>query len=166
MSEKLTIPETADIKIKFGKYKDKTLKYIYKKDPKYIDWLESLDNLYSNYRDAIEDIRWYEEQLENKIVYSVLEDIDRYIKRGEPIYYRDLDAVGCEYIIDYLTIGETCSGQRWIDNKKYHNQSVKKENYEIIKEKIVKYWEKDGKNFLPNRQSTTKEMDKILNRKK
>lgn len=162
---KIDFPESAKIILRFGKYKNKSLKYIYNKDPKYIDWLEDLDNLYENYKDAISDIRWYEEQLVNQMIYSVLDDIERYIKRGEPIYYRDLEAVGCEYIIDYLTIGETCSGQYWLDNKKYKNINITKDKYEVLKEKLVKYWEEDGKQTLPNRQSTPKEMDKILHRK-
>lgn len=162
---KIDFPESCNLVLKFGKYKNKTLKNIYKKDPKYIDWLEGLDNLYDNYKDAISDIRWYEEQLENQMIYSILEDVDRYIKRGEPIYYRDLEAVGCEYIIDCLTIGETCSGQYWLDNKKYNNISISKDKYNVLKEKLVYYWEQEGKKTLKNRQSTPKEMEKILHRK-
>lgn len=162
---KIDFPESCNLVLKFGKYKNKTLKYIYNKDPKYIDWLEGLDNLYENYKDAISDIRWYEEQIENKIIHSVLEDIEKYIKRGEPIYYRDLDAVGCEFVIDSLTIGETCSGQRWLDNKKYKNYSLTEDKYNILRDKLEEYWKLDGEKRLNGKESTSKEMEKILHRK-
>lgn len=129
-------------KMLFGKYKGKTIKYIATKDPKYFEWLQSI-NPTGPVGDAIEDYLYDLGVKEEKFIDQCLKKIDKLVKSGEKVRYVNVHNVGEEYRLGTYTDGV------WIENIMGEQFSVNgtkilKGNYPRLQEPLNKFWKIQG----------------------
>lgn len=130
--------------VPFGKYKGKSLEYVYNNDLQYFKWLESVvvkEPLVSR----IANFRLHLQEVENKLVYDTLCKIDKYIDQRKIVYQVNVHNVGEEYRLEDISIEEIV-GNHYTLRIKRKSYVLRKDNYEVLKEVLYSYWIKIGKN--------------------
>lgn len=137
--------------IPFGKYKNKSIEWIYKNDKDYFKWLESIplkEPFASEFAQFHLDLVIEIENMENAHVNKVLFKIDEYIKNKEPIYYVNVHSVGIEFRFKDISL-EDILGKTftlWYSDKGKHiSVNLTKENYNILYNILNNYWQRTGK---------------------
>ena len=129
--------------VPFGKYKGKSLEYVYDNDLQYFKWLESVavkEPLVSR----IANFRMHLQEVENKLIYDTLCKIDKYIDHRKIVYQVNVHNVGIEYRLEDINIEEIV-GNHYTLRIKHKSYTLRKDNYEVLKEVLYNYWLKTGK---------------------
>ena len=130
--------------VPFGKYKGKSLEYVYNNDLQYFKWLESVavkEPLVSR----IANFRLHLQEVENKLIYDTLCKIDKYIDQRKIVYQVNVHNVGEEYRLEDISIEEIV-GNHYTLRIKRKSYLLGKDSYEVLKEVLYSYWVKTGKN--------------------
>lgn len=130
--------------VPFGKYKGKSLEYVYNNDLQYFKWLESVavkEPLVSR----IANFRLHLQEVENKLIYDTLCKIDKYIDQRKIVYQVNVHNVGEEYRLEDISIEEIV-GNHYTLRIKRKSYLLRKDSYEVLKEVLYSYWVKTGKN--------------------
>lgn len=130
--------------VPFGKYKGKSLEYVYNNDLQYFKWLESVA-VKEPLASRIANFRLHLQEVENKLVYNTIEKIEEYINNKEIVFSINIHNVGQEYRIKDISLEEVVGNQYtlWVSNKNY---TLHQENFKVLQTILEKYWIKTGKN--------------------
>lgn len=131
--------------IPFGKYKGKSIEYVYDNDYKYFEWLKSIatrDPLVSEIAEFLCGLQ----EKENKLVQRTINKIKKYIGDKEKVFGVNVHNVGWEYRIKDISLEEITGGYftLYISKKRY---TLHKDNFEVLKEYLHRYWIETGENM-------------------
>lgn len=129
--------------IPFGKYKGKSIEYVYNNDLSYFKWLVDVarkDPLVTE----IAEFYLHLKENENKLVYNTIDKIEEYISNGERVFSVNIHNVGQEYRIKDISLEEIVGNQYtlWISRKSY---TLHKENFDVLQTILEKYWIQTGR---------------------
>lgn len=129
--------------VPFGKYKGKSIEYIYNNDLSYFKWLVDIarkDPLLTE----IAEFYLHLKENENKLVYNTIEKIEEYINNNERVFSINIHNVGQEYRIKDISLEEVVGNNYtlWISGKSY---ILHKENFEVLQTILEKYWAQTGR---------------------
>lgn len=129
--------------VPFGKYKGKSIEYIYNNDLSYFKWLVDIarkDPLLTE----IAEFYLHLKENENKLVYNTIEKIEEYINNNERVFSINIHNVGQEYRIKDISLEEVVGNNYtlWISGKSY---TLHKENFEVLQTILEKYWTQTGR---------------------
>ena len=130
--------------VPFGKYKGKSLEYVYNNDLQYFKWLESVA-VKEPLASRIANFRLHLQEVENKLIYDTLCKIDKYIDQRKMVYQVNVHNVGEEYRLEDISIEEIV-GNHYTLRIKRKSYVLRKDNYEVLKEVLYSYWIKTGEN--------------------
>lgn len=137
--------------IPFGKYKDKSIEWVYKNDRDYFKWLEGIplkEPFASEF--TYFHLKLAERAKENENIHTnkALFLIDKFIEDNKPIYGVNVHSVGFEFRFNGISLENIMDKQytlHYNDDGKYININLNKENYQILYDEMEKYWVKKGK---------------------
>ena len=129
--------------VPFGKYKGKSLEHVYNNDLQYFKWLESVA-VKEPLMSRIANFRIHLQEVENKLIYDTLGKIEKYIEQKKTVYQVNVHNVGIEYRLEDINIEEIVGNQYTLRIKR-KSYTLRKDNYEVLKEVLHNYWSKTGK---------------------
>lgn len=129
--------------VPFGKYKGKSLEHVYNNDLQYFKWLESVA-VKEPLMSRIANFRMHLQEVENKLIYDTLGKIEKYIEQKKTVYQVNVHNVGVEYRLEDINIEEIVGNQYTLRIKR-KSYTLRKDNYEVLKEVLHNYWSKTGK---------------------
>ena len=137
--------------IPFGKYKGKSIQWVYDNDRSYYKWLEGIqlkEPFATKFADFHNSLLQKEREIENGHVYNVLGLIEEFIKDNDEIYGVNVHSVGFEFRFNGISLEEIMNERfslRYYDNNGVVNVELSKENYDVLYEVMYKYWTEKGK---------------------
>ena len=137
--------------IPFGKYKGKSIQWVYDNDKSYYKWLEGIqlkEPFATKFADFHNSLLQKEREIENGHVYNVLGLIEEFIKDNDDIYGVNVHSVGFEFRFNGISLENILSKHynlRYYDNNGVVNVELSKENYDVLYEVMYKYWTEKGK---------------------
>lgn len=131
--------------IPFGKYKGRSLEYVYDNDYKYFEWLKNTatrEPLVSEIAKFLCDLQ----KRENKIIQDAIAKIQKYINDGEKVFGVNVHNVGWEYRVKDISLEEVVGEQFTLRILK-NTYTLHKDNFENLRDLLYNYWIKTGKNM-------------------
>ena len=124
--------------IPFGKYKGKTIGYVYNNDIKYYKWLKTIP-LKGQLKQNIEDFEQNLAKTERDFVLQLLEKAKKYREQGELVYYINIHCVGDQYQIKDINTENILNRSFYINCR-----AISKDNFKILEDYLYEENKKLG----------------------
>lgn len=137
--------------IPFGKYKGKSIDWVYDNDKKYFKWLESIplkDKFAEQFADYHLRLKEIQSKKEASAVQIAKELIKNYVSNKKRVRAVNVHSVGFEFRLGDLSLEDILNRDftLWytLPNGTHTHISLSKGNYDILYRILDKYWKETG----------------------